>query len=84
MLCDVLVEASTHEPVLCIDADKINTKIYMQSLPSVFRIVLAEYPTDVQACSAAIGSLFSAVVVYLDLGNLVAKQVISVTLIVFF
>jgi hypothetical protein len=42
----------------------------------IFRIVLAKYPIDlVQGCSLAISNLFSTVVVYLDYGALVTKDV---------
>lgn len=42
----------------------------------IFRIVLAEYPIDlVQGYSLAINNLFSTVVVYLEYGALVTKDV---------
>lgn len=42
----------------------------------IFRIVLAKYPIDlVQGCSLAVNSLFSAIVVHLDFGTLVTKEV---------
>ena len=42
----------------------------------IFRIVLAKYPIDlVQGCSLAVDNLFSAIVVHLDNGALVTKEV---------
>ena len=42
----------------------------------IFRIVLAKYPIDlVQGYSLAINNLFSTVVVYLDYGTLITKDV---------
>lgn len=42
----------------------------------IFRILLSKFPIDlVQVCSLVVNSLFSAAVVHLDYGTLVAKEV---------